>query len=1744
MKKIFLLTAILFSITNVFSQLTVNTAFTPAQLVNTIVGPGVSVSNVTVNAAPASSRGKFTCGGGCNVGFASGIILTCGGATIAQPPNPSSGQGAAFPTSGITDPDLSALTPGLVHEDASVLEFDFSVASDSVAFRYIFASDEYSDYANTNCNDAFGFFLSGPGIAGTKNIAIIPGTIPPVPVAINNVNNGGPVGHGTAPSGPCMNCTYFRDNTAPVTYTTAYDGLTTILVAGSRVQPCVTYHIKLAIGDNCDQIYDSGVFLEANSFSSLGQVQIYANGVSQPNNATVYVCQGDSITLSVNPAPNYNWNSGYANTQSITVTQANLQPGGLYACTITNPVVSCFAYTTFIHVIFVPPTATITPLGPVNLCPGGNVTLQANAGSSYLWSTGATTQTINVSVAGTYTVTVSQMGSNCSATSTPVTVTIGNPTASISGLTTICTGGNTTLTANAGQSYLWSNGSTTQAITVTTANTYTVTVTQAGGCTATANVNVTVNPLPTPNITGNTSICSGTSTSFNAGVYSSYLWNTGATTQAITPGTSGTYTVTVTDANGCTGTDNINLVVNPLPTPSITGTLSFCQGANSTLNAGAGYTLYAWSTGASTQTINITTGGIYTITVTNGFSCTASTSVNITVNPLPSPVIAGTAAFCAGSNTTLNAGAGYSSYIWSNGAVTQSINVSTASTFTVTVSNAFGCTGTATKVTTVNPLPLPNITGNTSICAGTSTSFNAGSFSTYLWNTGATSQTITPGTAGIYTVTVTDVNGCTGTDNINLTVNPLPTPSITGTNSFCQGANSNLNAGGGYINYLWSTGATSQVINVTTGGNYSVVVTNGFNCTAGTSINVTVNPLPVPVITGNASFCAGTNTTLNAGNFSSFLWSTGATTQTINVATAGTFTVTVTNSFGCVGDTMRSTTINPLPVPSITGTTTICAGANTAFNAGVYSSYIWNTGATSQTINTGTAGTYTVTVTDANGCTGTDNISLIVNPVPAPSISGNLVFCQGDNSTLNAGGGYTNYLWSNSATSQTINVTAGGNYSVIVTNGFNCTASTNVNVVVNPLPVPVISGGTGICFGSSTILNAGNGYANYAWSTGASTQTITVNTAGNYTVTVTNNNGCVSSTQTTMVINALPTPAITGNSVVCQGVNTTFNAGAGYSSYIWSTGSTLQNLVTGTAGIYTVTVTDVNGCTGSDNISLTVNPLPTPSIAGTTSFCSGSNSTLNAGGGYAGYLWSNGQTGQTINVTTAGNYSVIVTDVNTCTASASVTITVHSLPTPVISGIAGICQGTTTTLNTGNYTAYQWSTGATTQSIITGLASGYTVTVTDINGCVGTSPQYTVVVYSIPSAVISQNPTICIGASTSFNVSFTGVPPFKYTYSNGTSNFGPFNSPSNSATVNVAPANSTTYTLVSISDQHCNGTFGGSAVVTVNPLPHPVISGVDEICDGTTTVYNAGSGYTNYLWSNAATSQTITVGSTGNYIVTVTDLNGCVNSASKTLTVNQTPVVSFTNDTSLTCEDPIIHFTETSSYPAGSSFNWIFGDGAVSSEQNPVHQFHDPGLYPVSLTVTSLKGCTDNLIQPTEIKFYPLPVAKFVTDPAEATTIFNSRVDFIDQSEHAVSWKWDFGDENFDTRQNTQHYFDSEGKFRISLTVTNIAGCESTVEHEIFISPFWLPNAFTPNADGRNDVFFNSGYIMDVASLDMMIFNRWGQKIYESNNLNKPWNGVDVTGKDAPQGTYVYSVKVRTNSGKDYSYNGTVTLVR
>ncbi|MFM7645005.1 MAG: gliding motility-associated C-terminal domain-containing protein [Sphingomonadales bacterium] len=1212
------------------------------------------------------------------------------------------------------------------------------------------------------------------------------------------------------------------------------------------------------------------------------------------------------------------------------------------------------------------------------------------AGNTYLWSNGATTSSINVTASATITVTVTS-AAGCSTTSLPTSVNVfTNPTATITatGSTTFCQGGSVVLTANAGTgySYQWSNNTNDQTVTVSTAGSYTVTVTDANGCSVTsAPTVVTVNPLPaTAAITGTSSVCIGGTTLLST-TATNPVWssaNTAVATVAanglVTGVSAGTAVVsyTITNANGCTNTASVTVTVNQLPTAAIAtvGATTFCQGGSVTLlasNAPAGMTYtYQWRlngtaiTGATANSYVATTSGSYSVTITTNSNCAAtSAATTVTVNPLP--VLAantGATSVCENGTVTLaNAQAGG---LWSTAnntvatinavtGVVTGINPGTT-TLTYTFTNANGCTNSVSTNFTVNALPAAVITANgpTTFCQGASVTLTANAGSSYLWSTGATTQSITVNNTLDVTVTVTNANGCSATSAItSVIVNSLPVANITSLNgnAFCQGGSVTLVASTG-ASYAWSNGAITQSVNVTSSQTLTVTVTNANGCSATSApFSVTMNPAPVATVIANGptTFCAGGSVVLSAPAAASYLWNSGETTQTIVASVDGPYSVTITNGNGCTA-TSANTNITVLPVPSvqaIAGSNAVCAGSTTTLTnttiGGVWSSNnaaVATIAANGQVtgVSAGSA-TITYTVTNANGCSNAVSFTINVNAATALTpIAGTASVCEG-------------------ATTSLANAQVGGTWS-----------SSDVAIAT------VAANGTvsGVSAGSVTI-----------------------------TYTYTNASGCTSSVNQALVVNALPVASVTasGTTTFCAGGSVTLTAPAGM-TYAWSTGESTQSITVSTTGSYAVTITNANGCSAtSAPVAVTVNALPAVSIAnvGATTFCAGGSVTLISPlNSTYNYAWNNGAnaiagaSNNTYVASATGSYSLTVTDANGCTAtSAAIPVTVNALPvvTAAANGPTTFCAGGSVTLTASGAATYAWSTGATTPSITVNASDVVTVVGTTVNGCSSTSNAITVTVNALPVATItSSGSTACLGST----VTLTANGGATYAWSNNAT----------TPSINVTAAN--TYTVTVTSAAGCTSTASETVVFNANPAVTVTANGPTVFCQGGSLTLTATGG-SNYVWSNGDQGASTTVNQSGSYFVTVTNAAGCTTQSSLVnVTVNAVPVVASINGANSVCEGG--NMTLTSATPGGvwtSANNFIAtidGAGNVTGL--------NAGTTTIIYTV-SVNGCTASSVA--QINILNNPVTPTITASGATSVCPGGSVVLF--ASNAANYQWSNG---------------------------------------------------------------------------------------------------------------------------------------
>lgn len=659
---------------------------------------------------------------------------------------------------------------------------------------------------------------------------------------------------------------------------------------------------------------------------------------------------------------------------------------------------------------------------------------------------------------------------------------------------------------------------------------------------------------------------------------------------------------------------------------------------------------------------------------------------------VPVVTVSGNTTFCQGDSVNLTSDV--SGVVWSDASTNQSLYVSQSGDYFATLTDLAGCV-TSSDTTTVDVLPTPaapsvTTSGNTTFCSGSSVTFTSSYLTGNTWSNNDTSNAIVANAAGSYFVTYTAPNGCTSSSQpISVTVNPNPPTPVAvpqGNTSICPGSSVDITSSVA-SGISWSNGSTNQTITVSNPGCFSVTVTDANNCSSvSLPVCVTVLPAPQPTVTPNGSLniCGGSSVDLVASSAgATFTWNGGQSGSTLTVSNSGDYYVTATYSNGCtaVSDTVTLNIFPAAQVPSInpSGNTTFCQGGSVTLSATPGVSFLWSNNSTGASITVNTAGSYSVTATDANGCTAVSQpVQVVVNPNPTVSIAANgpTTFCQGGALTITSSSSVGN-LWSNGDTAQSVIVSASGNFSAVVTDVNGCTASSNtITVTVDSVPGALItsSGPLSVCNGGSVTLNANPGNAaSYLWSNFSTGASLNVTQAGTYFVTITGANGCSSvSPSVTVVSGSVSVPFITagGPTIICEGQTVTLLSSSPTGN-VWSTGETTESIDVDSTGNYAVTVTDANGCSATSAfVQVIVNPQPTASFTANAQV-GGLVTFTNTSGSFVSSQWDFGDGSALSNATNPvhtyssdGTYNVILTVFNSC-GSASITQQVSIIGTGI-----------------------------------------------------------------------------------------------------------------------------------------------------------------------------------------------------------------------------------------------------------------------------------------------------------------------------------------------------------------------------------------------------------------------------------------------------------------------------------------------
>ena len=1483
-----------------------------------IGGNCFDIAGVTYD-GQGSQIGTFS-NGLTNVGFATGMVMATGDVSVCPGPNDQDNASAGFGI-GTPDADLGTLTGGATFDMANI-EFDFTPTQSPLTFEFVFASEEYCEYVNTAFNDVFGFFISGPGILGNGNIALVPATT--TPVAINNVNhltNSGLYVNNTPASGTL--CGQNPANGIAVSEL-QFDGYTRKMTATANVQVCQTYHIKLKIADVGDGIFDSAVFLKSGSFDAGGNASVEWVVNGNPDDDDVFEGCGTVQLVFTRVGSNPNVPLVVQYTISGTAT-----PGLDY--------------------VPIPASVVIPP--------------------------GQTTVTIPVTILtdalleGQETVIITLVN-KCSCLNPFETLIIDDlpPLQLVADTVVVCGPGIGTVSAfpTGGVEpfvYTWSNGGTTSSISpfVSVSTNYKVTVTDACGKTKVSNARIHVNALPNAQLFPPApQLCPGqegeiTVNFTGIGPFELVYILNGEAQPPITGITDDPYTLiinqqglyqiaSVTDSLGCVGSGQGALLVTP-STLAMTGVVTNvkCAGQtngsiNTTVTGGQGPHTYAWTGPQPVPTIpdplNLMAGQ-YTVTVTDGFGCQNTQTFTVAAPaPILPTIVNTTGPNCLNANggsIDLNVTGGVPNYLyqWTGGSTVQDPQNLAVGTYTVTVTDQSMCTKTAVATVTGNftpPLAAASTPGslsctNTSLnLSGTGSSTGAG-FS-YNWTAapgsitgGGTTLNPTVNQPGTYTLVVTNAaNGCTASATAPVTstvayptANAGPNQTLT-----CIITNLTLNGSGSSqgpnFTYNWTAAQGGTIISGNPGQN-PVISTPG---------------LYTLVVTNSTNGCTTTATT------------------TVNSSTAPPASI--------IG--------NPALLTCVNSAVTLAGGASTPSGSITYQ---WTT--TNGNIQSGNAsasavvtepGQYTLIVTNtANGCTHSSTVTVNQDnsvPIANAAVSGGLS-CTATQLTINGTGSSTgsnfNLLWTSSTGSGFVSgqntlmpvVNAPATYTLLITNTTNnCTATASVLIGQN-VQLPAVNAGppaTLTC--ATTTLTIGDANASlaanlaYNWTTaggnivsGGTTPTPTVNQPGSYTLVVSNaTNGC-SNTATVAIGENVTNPTATaapGGQINC-----------------------------------TSPAVQLNGNGSSTGASFSY------------------NWTSSTGGGIG-----SGATTLTPTVTAAGTYTLVVTNAaNGCSSSASATVTTNAnLPIAVAAPLGTLTCVTqqidlsATGSSTGSNFSYQWGTvngqilsGQGTLQLTVGLPGQYTLIVTNTtNNCTATFAVIAPDDLADPVAIAGNNPTLnCTVPNLQLdgNGSSTGT-AFTYLWS------GPSIVSGNTTLMPTVNEPGTYQLLVTNTQNGCTTTDDvqvlGDANDPIVQIAAPAMLNCTNNQIGLNGSGSSAGAAFGYQWTGpgvvqGATTLTPTVNAPGTYTLVITNTaNGCTSDEVVAVTQDiDLPPADAGPDNTLNCFTPQLQVGGPNN-PTGSgyTFTWA-GPGIVSGGSGASPIINQGGLYNLTVTNTA-NGCT------------------------------------------------------------------------------------------------------------------------------------------------------------------------------------------
>ncbi len=1073
---------------------------------------------------------------------------------------------------------------------------------------------------------------------------------------------------------------------------------------------------------------------------------------------------------------------------------------------------------------------------------------------------------------------------------------------------------------------------------------------------------------------------------------------------------------------------------------------------------------------------------------------------------------------------------------------------------------------------------------------------------TFNWSPVSTDSVfkVSPSTSTRYNLTITDRFGCTATDTALVRVDTLPIPNFMD-DTVCISDTITYDLMAGYTKYSWSNGDTTQAIRITAPGQYWGKRTNSLGCTATDTFQLGNHALPTFSLGNDTSVCAGDTITYRAP-FShpsySYKWQDNSTGTSIKITGTVQIALEVTDSNGCKFTNGPQVTRRAKPNENIGNDTTVCEGVAISFtglSAGtLYDRWIidYNT-SNPDTVESYTfAGNDTVNSLvyygeDVNGCPAFDTINISRDTVPIINLGNDTSICQGDSIVVDAGAGMQSYTWNVAQNTRSITITSANSYLVFVRDQNGCEGNDRIIVDIDTLPEFEIlrngmPGDTSICLNDSVLLTVDT-LSSYEYSWNGSPYTLGddsnwVSTSSQNIVSIRDTNTCLFRDTLTVTIDTLPIVGLRGDTTICDGdsILLKVNGDTNY-LHIWDgvNQGTLDSLWVSNAATYEIELIDRNTtCSESDTVRIQLDTIPILNLGSDTTFCAGDTIQLDAGSNMISYQWSSGDTTQTVQYDSAGFYTVNIIDSNGCKSNSSKRVFMSQLPTPNLGPDREFCKGSAVNevLNVGGgYALYEWSTSKTgtdtTAQRDTVIAQGsYSVTVTDTIGCKA-ADTIEINANFLPAIELGPDTFFCAGDKFNFLIS-AGPGYVKYEWFDFT----------NFPTVNQLP---TTGQILLVSDSAANifcritDSKGctNQDTISINRIPLPVVDlGItDFYCEAERAIFldsleaDPAGIYRTYEWNTGDTTATYVATEGGKYSVTVTANNGCKSVTEKEIIEIPQPTVDFTGDT-LYCEgSPVILDAYSDGYLNYFWYKEYNVAGIDDSIMNPLLEPVDSGWYDTTYSKISIAqegdfkvvikygqypGCEDSVFA--SIRKDINPVISFGIQNNDTTLcegeLLELSPNFSKSSTEPNSLTFEWQDGNTDSL----YYVNETGLYQ--LIMTNDCGAD-IVDLDVSFedcSNVWIPNSFTPNGDGDNDLWGIKS-LEGFFEFSLQIFDNMGTIVWETTLPEVEWDGTNIsTGEPQPIGTYIFKLNYRSqyeviegvNSAATKEVTGQIHLLR